>query len=216
MKRYRLLVFDWDGTLMDSEARICNAFAAAAADLHIDAPPIENVRAIIGLGMDDALAALFPGRDDLPRRELIDRYRVHFLDENAAPMPLFPAAAEVLARLEGRGHLLAVATGKSRRGLDRALAESGLQQRFAATRCADEAWPKPHPQMVLDLLEMTGTAAGEALVIGDTEYDLQMAAAAGTDAAGVSWGVHGTGRLAAQAPLTILESLPQILEWLEE
>lgn len=215
MKRYRLLVFDWDGTLMDSEARICGAFAAAAADLGIEAPPRERLRAIIGLGLHDALAELFPDRPDLPTRELVERYRVHFLAEQGPPMPLFPSAEAVLSDLGSRGYLLAVATGKSRRGLDRALASSGLAARFVATRCADEAWPKPHPQMLLDLLEATGTEAGEALMIGDTEYDLRMAAAAGVDAAGVSWGVHDRCRLEPHRPLRVLDSLAEIPAWLE-
>lgn len=215
MKNYRLVVFDWDGTLMDSEARICGAFAAAAADLGLHAPPAAQVRGIIGLGLEDALAVLFPGRNDVPRRELVERYRVHFLDEAGPPMPLFPAVAEVLAKLESLGFLLGVATGKSRRGLDRALLQSGLSRHFVATRCADEAWPKPHPQMLLDLLEVTGTEAGEALMIGDTEYDLQMAAAAGVDAAGVSWGAHEVDRLAAHDPLRILDSLADVVDWLQ-
>lgn len=209
-----LVVFDWDGTLMDSEARIVRCVQAAAADTGIADPGPAAIRRIIGLGLAEAMATLFPGQSALEREALIARYRVHFLERDDTAMPLFPGVAEGLSALAGRGYLLAVATGKSRRGLERVLDETGTRGLFAVTRCADEACSKPHPQMLDDILAVTGTARGRALMVGDTVYDMQMARNAGVAGLAVSYGVHGRDELLEHGALACLDSFPEVCAWL--
>ncbi|WP_456378660.1 HAD-IA family hydrolase [Thiolapillus sp.] len=211
---YELIVFDWDGTLMDSEATIVNCLQMAAKDLGIAEPEPERARDVIGLGLHQALASLFPESSDAEVEVLAKQYRKHFLREDREPSPLFPGARELLEELVSRDYFLAVATGKSRQGLDMELEHSGLGDFFQATRCADEAFSKPHPQMLLDVLDHLGMTSKQALVIGDTEYDMQMAANAGSDAIGVGFGVHSPGRLREYGALTVVEHLRHIPDWL--
>jgi phosphoglycolate phosphatase len=210
----RLLVFDWDGTLMDSEARIVASASAAITDLGLPARTPEAIRDIIGLGLPEAMEALFPGLSPQGYAHLIDRYREHFLAADGTPMPLFPAVPETLERLRGEGYVLAVATGKSRRGLERALEETGLGNLFAATRCADESRSKPHPQMLLEVMVEVGIGSSETLMIGDSEYDLQMAIEAGVAAVGVGYGVKGCERLLGYRPLACFETIAELPPWL--
>ncbi|MCF7985486.1 MAG: HAD-IA family hydrolase [Thiohalocapsa sp.] len=212
--KFDLLVFDWDGTLMDSEARIVDSLHAAFADLGVPAPGRAECRDIIGLGMDQAVCALWPQAAADDRARFIERYRHHYLVTNTTPTPLFGGAAEAVAALHAQGYLLAVATGKSRRGLDAALAQSGLGPYFHATRTAEETFSKPHPQMLLELLEEFGMTPGQALMIGDTEYDLQMARNAGVPALGVCYGAHAPERLHALEPLACLSSIDALPDWL--
>ncbi len=211
---YELIVFDWDGTLMDSEATIVNCLQMAARDLGIAEPGRERARNVIGLGLHQALASLFPASSDAEVDALAQQYRKHFLREDRAPSPLFPGARELLEELASRDYFLAVATGKSRQGLDMELEHSGLGAFFQATRCADEAFSKPHPQLLLDVLDHLGVASGQALVVGDTEYDMQMAANAGSDAIGVGFGVHSPERLREHGALTVVERLQHVSDWL--
>ena len=215
-KTYELIVFDWDGTLMDSEARIVACMQRAARDTGVAEPSHEAARDIIGLGMGEAVQRLFPelGRSGVER--LISAYRVHWLGDQIVGTELFSGARELLQGLRGAGHLLAVATGKSRRGLDKALDESGLEGLFHATRCADETHSKPHPQMLEEILTDLDTTAADALVIGDTEYDMQMAGNARVDAVGVSHGVHSAERLLAQGALRCFDDLHQLSGWLRD
>jgi len=213
---YQLVVFDWDGTLMDSEARIVACLQAAANDAGIATPSHAAARDIIGLGLDEAIARLFPGQDSRTLARVVAGYRHHWLGEGLAPAPLFAGAREVLDRLEEAGYLLAVATGKSRRGLDKVLDETGLGHHFVATRCADEAHSKPHPQMLLDILERVGMMPGQALVVGDTEYDMAMAANAGSHALGVGHGVHTAARLLDSGAITCLDDLWGLPDWLAQ
>jgi phosphoglycolate phosphatase len=210
----RLLVFDWDGTLMDSEARIVASASTAIADLGLPARTPEAIRGIIGLGLPEAMEALYPGLSQDTYARLVDRYRAHFLAEGGTPMPLFPAVRETLEGLRGEGYVLAVATGKSRRGLERALEETGLGDLFAATRCADESRSKPHPQMLLEVMAAVGFGAGETLMIGDSEYDLQMAIHAGVAGVGVGYGVKGCERLLDYAPLACFDTIAELPPWL--
>jgi len=213
---WKLIVFDWDGTLMDSEARIVACIHAAFADLGLAPPSVEAARDIIGLGLDEALRVLLPGAGLAGRRALIERYRHHFLVANNTPSQLFPGVAETLAWLRGRGYLLAVATGKSRRGLDQSLAEADLSGFFDATRCADETFSKPHPEMLLQIMRELGAQGPETLMVGDTEYDMQMARSAGAHALAVCYGVHSPERLLAQGPLGCLAALADMPAWLKE
>jgi phosphoglycolate phosphatase len=194
---YDLIVFDWDGTLMDSAARIVTCLQMAAAEVELPVPTVAASRDIIGLGLDEAMGRLFPGVGLAARDALVAVYRRHWLDDKVAASPMFDGAVTLVQALHAEGRLLAVATGKSRRGLDRALGESGLGPLFHATRCADEAHSKPHPQMLQDILTDLDTQPESALVIGDTEYDMQMARSAGVDAIGIEHGVHDRERLLA-------------------
>jgi phosphoglycolate phosphatase len=208
-----LIVFDWDGTLMDSEARIVRCVQAAAADTGIADPGPAAIRRIIGLGLGEAIAMLFPEEPPARRLDLIDRYRIHFLERDDTAMPLFPGVVEGLHGLANRGLLLAVATGKSRRGLDRVLDETGTRALFVATRCADEAFSKPHPQMLDDILGATGVPRARALMVGDTVYDMQMAHNAGVAGLGVSYGVHARDELLANGALACLDTFAAVCAW---
>ena len=211
----KLVVFDWDGTLMDSAARIVSCFQAAAADLRFEAPTDDAVRNIIGLGMPEAISALFPGVvAPTDRSALTQRYRHHYLDADPTPTALFPGVLDMLDELERGGYLLAVATSKGRGGLDRVLRETGLRDRFHASRTADETFSKPHPAMLLEIIEHLGVAANEAVMVGDTEYDLMMARNAGVAGIGVCGGAHERARLLACDPVACLERATDLPEWL--
>jgi len=207
---FKLLVFDWDGTLMDSEARIVDCVRAAVRDLGLDVPEDDRIRNIIGLGLSEAVNTLLPGVDETLNRGIVERYRQHFLVENKTPSRLFEGVRETLVDLEADGYLLAVATGKGRRGLDEALEDTGLGGMFLATRCSDETFSKPHPEMLLQLMDELGVEREDTLMIGDTEYDMQMAINAGTRMLGVSYGVHSADRLARHGPLGVVDSVKQI------
>lgn len=212
-KQFDLLVFDWDGTLMDSAAVIVASIQAASRDIDLDAPSDEAARHIIGLGLNEAVAALFP---DLPQSgyaRLTDRYRHHFMSQDAQ-IPLFEGAAETVRELHDAGFLLAVATGKGRRGLERVLDHTGLRPWFHATRCADESFSKPHPQMLLELMDVLGAEPRRTLMIGDTSHDLQMAANAGVPSLGACYGAHPKSGLVSLSPLACAETFGELREWL--
>ncbi|MBK5968839.1 MULTISPECIES: HAD-IA family hydrolase [Thiorhodovibrio] len=209
-----LIIFDWDGTLMDSAARIVNSMTAAFIEQELTPPPPELMRAQIGLGLDEAMRAVCPDATPETRARLMNGYRSRFLGDDPTPAPLFAQAGEVVRGLHEQGLLLAVATGKSRIGLDRALVQSGLGPYFHATRCADETLSKPNPQMLFELLDELGTRADAALMIGDTEFDLLMAKSAGMPSLGVSYGVHDSARLLACEPLGLIDAIGELPAWL--
>jgi len=213
-KRYELLVFDWDGTLMDSTAVIVASLQAACADLGLTVPSEESARHIIGLGLDDAMAHVLPQVDAAEYPRIVDRYRHHFRLRDPAT-PLFPGTEDALHALNAAGYLLAVATGKSRRGLDRALDSTGLREVFHATRCGDEASGKPHPGMLNDLIDMLGTDAGRTLMVGDTTHDLEMARNAGVASVAVAYGAHPREQLVAHNPLACIGAPHELWQWLE-
>jgi phosphoglycolate phosphatase len=212
--QFELIVFDWDGTLMDSEARIVGCLRQAFAELEQPLPPPEEARDVIGLGLDQAMQRLHPGADEILRGELIRRYRYHFLRADPSASPLFEGALETVAELHRRELLLAIATGKSRIGLQQALDDSGLRDYFHAVRCAETTQSKPHPQMLLEILDELGVRPADALMVGDTEYDMQMAKNAGVPAVAVSCGVHERGRLLAHGPLACLPRISDLPDWL--
>ena len=214
-KRFDLIVFDWDGTLMDSAATIASSVQAAARDLGLEPPSDERARHIIGLGLEDALRHAMPNLPGERYGELSDRYRHHYLSRDHE-LVLFAGVEALLEELLGAGHLLAVATGKSRLGLNRALEVSGLGPRFHATRCADECFSKPHPQMLEELMEEFGTVPEATLMIGDTSHDVQMAHNAGVPAVAVSYGAHPRSGLDALSPLQCLDSVPELAAWLKQ
>lgn len=212
--RYSLLVFDWDGTLIDSADAIVRCIQSACRDLGLPIPDDARASHVIGLGLQDALAYAVPGLPSTDYGRMVERYRFHFLARDAA-IPLFPGAAEMLAGLRGRGHVLAIATGKSRAGLVRALDNTGLKPLFVASRCADQCTPKPAPDMLLELMAELGTGEANTLMIGDTVHDLQMAEHAGVPAVAVSYGAHAKADLAARSPLACLDSIDELTQWLE-
>jgi len=215
MKRgIRLIVFDWDGTLMDSEAKIVGSLRAAGGDLGLQALTDNTLRNVIGLGLKEAIETLYPFAGIDIHRAFADRYRHHFLAAGAESSPFFTGALELVQDLYGRGFLLGIATGKSRRGLDRALTKYDCGRFFHATRCADETFSKPHPQMLLDIMDRLGVNPQETLMIGDTEYDLLMAHSAGVGAVGVSYGVHERERLLRHRPMVCVDHLHELTAWL--
>jgi phosphoglycolate phosphatase len=211
--RYRLIVFDWDGTLADSAAIIVEAIQQACADLGLPVPSDSAARYVIGLGLHDALRHVAPTLAEKDYPQLSARYRAHYLNRDPE-IPLFAGAEALLSALNVRGHLLAVATGKSRRGLDRALEQAGIGRHFVATRCADEGFPKPNPDMLLHLMDSVGAVPDETLMIGDTTHDLLLAANAGVDAVGVAYGAHPGPALAAERNRAIVGSVDELTQWL--
>jgi phosphoglycolate phosphatase len=214
-KQFDLLVFDWDGTLMDSATTIVASIQAASRDIGADQPSDEAARHIIGLGLNEAIAALFPAMAQADYARLAERYRVHFMAQDAG-IPLFAGVDEAIRELREDGFLLAVATGKGRRGLDRVLDHTGLRPLFHATRCADESFSKPHPQMLLELMERLGAAPDRTLMIGDTSHDLQMAANAGVPSLGAAYGAHPRKDLLEFSPLACMDNFAELRMWLRE
>lgn len=209
---FELLVFDWDGTLMDSEAHIVSSMQSAVADAGLPPVSSEKVSNIIGLGLREALVSLIPGKSDQHYQTLTDRYRVHFFTDD--PCEPFEGAEAVLQSLQDQGYLLAVATGKGRRGLGRVLTHTGFERFFCATRCADETRSKPDPQMLQEIMDVMNVESHQTLMVGDTEYDLRMAMAAGTPSLGVDYGVHERERLLRCDPLGCLSSIQELPDWL--
>ncbi len=212
-ERFDLIVFDWDGTLMDSAAAIVIAILAACRDLGLPEPSEERARYVIGLGLDDALHHAVPelSKADYPR--MAERYRHHYFTRDH-DLTLFPGVRDSIAWLAGQGRLLAVATGKSRAGLNRALDRSGLKTYFHGTRCADECFSKPHPAMLEELMAELGVSPRRTLMVGDTTHDLHMAKNAGVAALAVGFGAHPAAVLEAEQPLACVAT-PQALDaWL--
>ena len=208
-----LVIFDWDGTLMDSTGLIASCLQCACRDVGLPEPAETEAKFVIGLNIADTLAHVAPGIDAERAQQLTARYRHHFLArEHEAP--LYEGVRELLADLHGRGHRLAVATGKARRGLDRALDATGLRSWFEVTRCADEGFAKPHPGMLLALLDLTGVEPDRALMIGDTTHDLELAANARLDAIAVSYGAHDATLLATRPAKARCATVPELHRWL--
>ncbi|MFM7783726.1 MAG: HAD family hydrolase [Gammaproteobacteria bacterium] len=212
MSAVHLYVFDWDGTLIDSVPRIVHCLKRAAETLQFRILSDEAYGDVIGLGLPQAIARLYPGLDADWAEAYRQQYAEAFVSADGEPSAFFPGALETLDALRSRGHRLAVATGKSRRGLDRVLQRHGLAGFFDATRCADETASKPDPTMLHQIFAELDVPAAQSLMVGDTEYDLDMAARAGVRSVGVSYGVHSRERLARHAPLRIIDALPQLLE----
>ena len=212
-KQFDLLVFDWDGTLMDSAAAITASLREACADMALPVPSEERARYVIGLGLTDALKYLLPDLPPPGYPALLERYRHHFQRQDR-DTTLFAGAQEALHALNEAGFLLAVATGKSRRGLDRALEATGLQKIFHATRCADEGFSKPHPGILLWLLDELDVTRERALMIGDTSHDMEMAVAAKVARVGVAYGAHPRENLLCHEPLACFDTFSDLATWL--
>ena len=211
--KYELVVFDWDGTLMDSTKVIASSLQSACADVGVAVPSERDALYVIGLNLADSFNHVAPDLDEVGRLRLAERYRHHFL-EREGEMPLYDGVVEMLADLHGKGVRLAVATGKARRGLDRVLDATGLRRWFEATRCADEGFAKPHPDMLLTLMDITGVDPRRALMVGDTTHDLELAANAGVDAVAVSYGAHDETLLGTRPAKARCASVAELHRWL--
>lgn len=212
--RYRLLIFDWDGTLLDSIGAIVGCTRAALAELELPAVDDAEIRAVIGLGLRETVETICPGCDEETFWSIVRAYREHWLGGWDQRPTLFEGVERLLGDLAGRGHVLAVATAKGRHGLDNDLGRTGLTEVFETTRTVDEAPSKPNPGMIFDILEETGFAAQECLMIGDTVHDLQMASSAGVDSVAVSSGSVDRETLLDTVALTCLPSVLALPEWL--
>ncbi|NNL56531.1 MAG: HAD hydrolase-like protein [Pseudomonadales bacterium] len=210
-----LLIFDWDGTLADSELHIVTALRAAAEELGWQLQSHRDCASVIGLGLREAACTLYAGLSEPDIDHYCRSYRDHFrnLANTTQPLRLFEQAEATLFELQRRGHALAVATGKSRQGLDRALQECGLAELFCATRTADESQSKPHPAMLRDILSSTTTAVDGAAMIGDTSFDMQMASALGMPRVAANYGVHSAADLEQFDPVWSIDRIDQLLDW---
>ncbi len=214
-KRFELLVFDWDGTVLDSTRAIVQAMQAACRDLGLPEPDEQCARQVIGLGLGDALRLVAPGLSVDCYPQMSDRYRHHYLSCDRS-LNLFEGIPALMAELHAQGFCLAVATGKGRRGLNRALGDSGLGHFFSSTRCADECFSKPHPQMLHELMAELAVSPEQTLMIGDTTHDMQMAKNAAVAGLAVSYGAHPPAQLLALSPLALVDNVAELSAWLRE
>lgn len=211
-KRYDVIVFDWDGTVMDSTAVIASSIQAACRDLNLPVPSDEAARHVIGMGLIEALRHAVPEAPESMYEPLAVRYRQHFMSQDAA-IQLFAGARETITDLHEQGYRLAVATGKNRNGLNRVLASSELGEYFHATRTADQTFSKPHPAMLLEIIDELEVSADRVLMVGDTTHDLQMALNAGVDAVGVTHGAHPAEQLRELKPLALVGDFYELRAW---
>ncbi len=213
--RFDLIVFDWDGTLMDSAEAIVRSIRAASLDAGFPAPEPDAARHVIGLGLNEAMACLFPDADVVARQRLSERYRHHYLSASEEGIHLFEGARKMISDLHDAGYLLAVATGKGRSGLDSVMRRAEMGPYFHSTRCADECFSKPHPAMLLELMQELGTIPERTLMIGDTTHDLQMAKNAGVASVALAHGAHPRENLEPLAPLACLNDFIELRTWFE-
>lgn len=212
-KQFDLIVFDWDGTLMDSTATIVKSIQAAAKDLGLPIPSREAASHVIGLGLSEAMQTALPDVDPKWYPRMVERYRYHYLSKDHE-LTLFDGVPELLADLQQQGYFLAVATGKSRVGLNRALNGVKLLSTFHATRCADETFSKPHPAMLQELTRELGQDLRRTAMIGDTTHDLLMAQNAGALGIAVEYGAHPVDQLHACQPVFSAKNVPELHAWL--
>ncbi|MES2049394.1 MAG: HAD-IIIA family hydrolase [Pseudomonadota bacterium] len=214
-KQFDFIVFDWDGTLMDSTATIVKCIQASAKDLGLPIPDERAAAFVIGLSLSDAMQAVMPEVDPKYYPRMVERYRYHYLAKDHE-LPLFPGVREMLAELSQEGYFLAVATGKSRVGLNRALHSANLLSSFDATRCADETFSKPHPAMLQELTRELGQDMKRTLMIGDTTHDLHMAANAGAASVAVEYGAHDASFLHELSPMYSAKTVEELHVWLNQ
>lgn len=213
-KRYDLIVFDWDGTVMDSTAIIAGSIQSACRDLNLTVPNDETARHVIGLGLMQALRHAVPDAPEAMYEPLVARYRHHFLAQDQS-IPLFEGARETIIELHESGYSLGVATGKNSAGLQRALESSGLKSYFHATRTAEQTFSKPNPAMLFELMDELAVSAERTLMVGDTTHDVQLAQNAGVDVVAVAFGAHPAEQLQALQPLALVQDFAQLREWLK-
>lgn len=215
MRPYDLIVFDWDGTLMDSAALIAESMQAACRSLNLEPPTTAEARHVIGMSMAAAVRHAVPHLPEADFPRLFEQYRHHYLSREAELRP-FVGVADLLADLDREGRLLAVATGKPRVGLERALQATGFKRHFVATRCADESRPKPAPDMLQHLIAFSGANLTRTLMVGDTSHDLQMAANAGVDGIAVTYGAQPRETLEQHPARAYVDSVSELAAWLQK
>lgn len=214
--KYTCLIFDWDGTLINSADTIVRSLRAAARDMKLVLPSEAEAKNVIGLELSLAIKTLYPSYNDDVISEIRQCYADHFVNyDKEQPAVLFAGVKEGLEQLHQAGYQLAIATGKSRRGLDRVLPASGIESLFSATRCADETVSKPAPDMVHELMQILNVKEHQTLVIGDTEFDMEMAQRANVDRVAVSYGAHHVNRLLKYQPRLCIDRFRQLLDWLK-
>jgi phosphoglycolate phosphatase len=213
-KNYHFIIFDWDGTLMDSTSRIVSSMQQTARLVDAEVPTAEHIKSTIGLSMDAVITELFPSAREPLKTTIRDIYRDQYVDKDPTPSPLFSGALELLHWLDERGVQTAIATGKARAGLSRALSSVGLENYFKHSICADEANSKPDPEMVNQLLKETGLASDKTLVIGDSVHDIKMACNAKVDSVGVTTGACDQSALQSLKPVAVIDCLTQLKELL--
>lgn len=209
-----IAIFDWDGTLMDSTAKIINCMQGAAERVGLKVLDAKTIANIIGLGLPEAVRVLYPDEPIEALDQLRASYSHIFVHEDATSCVLFPRVNEGLELLESKGVLLAIATGKSRRGLDRMLAGLGWGERFVITRCADETASKPNPLMLQQILAATNKCAETSVMVGDTEYDLAMAASIGMPRLALTYGAHEEARLRNHDPQLVTDQFSEVTQWI--
>ena len=214
-KRFELIVFDWDGTIMDSTGLIAECIQLAARDRHLPIPSTDAAKSIIGLGIHESTVQLFPDLDQAAQTAFALAYRQHFVARDHEA-PLYDGIRELLVALDHPARFLAVATGKPRAGLERAFAHTGLKSAFHYSRCADEGFAKPHPDMLLKLMDFTAVPPERTLMIGDTVHDLDLANNAGVAAIAVTYGAHPAGLLATRPSLNRVDTVDELAAWLKQ
>lgn len=208
-----MLIFDWDGTLIDSADKIVRSMQAAAVGAGMPKPTEAEVKNIIGLGLPEAIDTIFDGISPEKNEEVRKGYSKHYIEADQTPCPFFPGVISALNRFKAEGYILAIATGKSRKGLNRMLANTGLDDFFDITRCADETKSKPDPLMLEEILAEYPNKT--ACMIGDTEFDLGMAKTIDMPSIGVSYGAHAVERLTKHDPALIIDHFSELEAWLE-
>jgi len=211
---YQLIMFDWDGTLMDSAQKIANCLHASAKEVGLPEVSDQKAKSIIGLGLDDAMNALWPNTPAETVNRLVGAYKHHFVNVDQTEQALFEGVVEGLKCLNEAGAFVAVATGKSRLGLQRILDEYDFHEHFVVTKCADETRSKPHPQMIHEILEYTAIDPINSIMIGDTSFDMQMAKSANVDGLGVTYGVHSQAEIKQAGALDVAHSFNDVITWL--
>lgn len=210
MNHYKLYIFDWDGTLMDSVGRIVSSMQAAAKIADLSVPHVDSAKGIIGMSLLLAIDKLFPTASDEQKQAVFQHYKQQYLEVNQTPTSLFNHSVTMLETLNNREKIVTVATGKARAGLERVWLETDTKHLFHASRTADEAESKPHPDMIFQLLDEFDVAAKDAVMIGDSMFDLKMAQAAGVDSIGVTMGAATREALSQYSPLAIVDSVSEL------
>lgn len=212
-RAFDYLIFDWDGTISDSVPRIAECMQLAAREHHLPVPSHQQAANIVGLGLTEAINRLFSSIDPLLINAVSKTYSRHYRAKNKGPCHFFPHVLEILHQLKQQGYILAVATGKSEAGLHRELTASGLEDFFHATRCADQTASKPNPLMLKQLLDQTQLHPSQAIMIGDTEYDMEMAVNADMPRLAVSYGAHSADRLKKYQPIACIDCFSEIINY---
>lgn len=211
---WQLVVFDWDGTVVDSAARIVAAVRSASLSMDLAPAVAQDIVCQIGLSLETIFSTLHPDQDHEAVEQLCTAYRDNWSRNSMIDAPPFDGAKACLQRLDALGIMLAVATGKSRRGLNQSFSDTGMNNHFVTSRTADEAFAKPNPQMLLDVLDQTGQDRQQTLMVGDTVFDMQMAANARVPAVGVCWGSHSREQLSDAGALACFDDFESLTEWI--